>query len=100
MATTAGDPGSLTLFGTRETDHRMLSEHLTSEFRIRTQGRRRVVDVWKPKPTGQDNHWLDCLVGCTVGAAMLGCALPGVDPAIRPGGGARIRLSDRQRSAR
>jgi len=36
------------------------------------------VDEWKLRVDGLDNHWLDCLVGCAVGASMEGVALPGL----------------------
>jgi hypothetical protein len=30
---------------------------------------------WKHKPSRPDNHLLDCLVGCAVGASMSGCTM-------------------------
>jgi hypothetical protein len=78
LATPAGDPGSLSLHGHKPEHHRLLAAHLTSEYRVRTEGRGRVVDEWKLRVDGQDNHWLDCLVGCGVAASMLGVALPGM----------------------
>jgi hypothetical protein len=57
--------------------HRLLAEHLTSEYRVRTEGRGRTVDEWKLRPERPDNHWLDCLVGCAVAASMDGAVLPG-----------------------
>jgi len=53
--------------------------HLTSEYSIRTQGRNRVVDVWKGRVNVIDNHWFDCLVGCAVAASMLCASLPGMN---------------------
>jgi phage terminase large subunit GpA-like protein len=103
LATGLGDGGSLSLFGQNGAigqDHQLLSEHLTSEYRIRTQGRNRVVDVWKGRVNVVDNHWFDCLVGCAVGASMLGSMLPGVEVVTgkkRQQIGQRMRLSDRQR---
>lgn len=79
------EKGSLSLFGASRDDgarHRLFAEHLTSEYAIRTEGRGRCVDVWKPRPNMPDNHWWDCLVGCTVGASMLGCSLPGLSVVI------------------
>jgi len=35
------------------------------------------VDEWKARPEQPDNHWLKCLVGSAVGAAMQGCELFG-----------------------
>lgn len=73
-----GGPGALSLFGDNAGLHRLLAEHLTAETRDRQTSQRtgRTTDVWTAKP-GRDNHWLDCLVGCCVGASMQGCALAG-----------------------
>ena len=81
LSTALGDPGCLSLFGSEGGRHRLLAEHLTSEYRVRTEGRGRKVDEWKVRPSSVDNHWLDCLVGCTVAASMQGCALAGQQPA-------------------
>jgi hypothetical protein len=59
--------------------HRLFAEHLTAEYRVKTEGRGRTVDEWKPRPERGDNHWLDCLVGCAVAASMQGVVLPGTD---------------------
>ena len=80
LATALGDRGSLSLFG-KPQDHRLLAEHLTSEYRIKTEGRGRTVDDWKLKSGAVDNHWLDCLVGCAAAASTLGVTLPGLDVA-------------------
>lgn len=71
--------------------HRLLSEHLTSEYRVKTEGRGRTVDEWKLRVEGLDNHWLDCLVGAAVAASMQGAVLFGTDHKVsaRP----RLRLS-------
>jgi hypothetical protein len=86
-----GDLGCLSLFGHKPELHRLLSEHLTSEYRVKTEGRGRVVDEWKPRVDGIDNHWLDGLVGCAVAASMQGAVLFGTDQKAiaRP----RLRLS-------
>jgi len=83
LATPIGDPGALSLLGRSASAHRLISEHLTSEYRVRTQGRGRTVDEWKIRAGGADNHFLDCLVGAAVAASMAGCAPPGVE-AIKP----------------
>ncbi len=41
---------------------------------MRTFGRGREVDEWKPRPDHKDNHWLDCLVLCAVAANIQGLA--------------------------
>jgi len=90
LAVAMGDPGCLSLFS--GVDHQLLAEHLTSEQRIRTEGRGRQVDEWKLRQPGSDNHWLDCLVGCAVAASMQGALLFGTgskDAPTKP----RIKLS-------
>jgi phage terminase large subunit GpA-like protein len=92
LAVPMGDPGCLSLFGHDRERHRLLAEHLTAEYRIRTQGRGRVVDEWKLRPESFDNHWLDGLVGCAVGASMLGASVVGSGAAAAPER-PRIKLS-------
>jgi hypothetical protein len=57
------------------------------------------VDEWKIRPAQFDNHWLDCLVGCSVAASMQGVALPGTD-AKAVARRERVKLSDIQRGKR
>jgi hypothetical protein len=75
LMTAMGDKGALTLPGQKGTDHRMLCDHLTAEYRVPTQGRGRRVDVWRMRPDKEDNHLLDGLVGAAVAASMLGANL-------------------------
>lgn len=75
LATSMGDPGALTLYGKKPDVHRMLSEQLTSEKRIETEGRGRKCDEWKLKKIGMDNHLFDCGVGCAVAASIKGAAI-------------------------
>ena len=79
-----GDRGCLSLFGAKAEAHRLLADHLTAEYRVRTQGRGREVDEWKLRPERPDNHWLDCLVGCAVAASMQGAALAETAPVEKP----------------
>ncbi len=74
LLTAPGDPGTLTLYGKDPERHRMIADHLAAEHRIRTTGRGRTVDEWKLKP-GRDNHLLDGVIGCAVGASILGMPL-------------------------
>jgi hypothetical protein len=92
LAVPMGDPGCLSLFGSKPEPHRLLSEHLTSEYRVKTEGRGRTVDEWKLRVEGLDNHWLDCLVGSAVAASMQGAILFGTDrlAVARP----RVKLSE------
>ena len=94
LAVPMGDPGCLSLFGRKPESHRLLAEHLTSEYRVKTEGRGRKVDEWKLRIDGLDNHWLDGLVGCAVAASMQGAVLFGTEskPVARP----RVRLSELQ----
>jgi hypothetical protein len=90
-----GDPGSLSLFGHNPDHHRLIAEHLTSEYRVKTEGRGRTVDEWKLRLDGLDNHWLDCLVGAAVAASMGGAVLFGTDQKAPPR--RRVRLSEIRR---
>ncbi len=96
LAVPMGDPGCLSLFA--GADHRLVAEHLTSEYRVKTQGRGREVDEWKLRTPGTDNHWLDCLVGSAVAASMQGAVLFGTDVKQQPR--RRVKLSAIQRAKR
>lgn len=95
LAVELGDKGSLSLYGRIPGVHQLLAEHLTAEYKVKTQGRGRTVDEWKLKPDRTDNHWLDCIAGCAVCASMLGAALPETLPVKSPRK-PMIRLSDRR----
>jgi hypothetical protein len=87
-----GDRGSIELFKATPTGHRMVIEHLTSEYPVTVSGRGREVDEWKLAP-GRDNHLWDCTVGCFVAASIGGVTAVGHQS--RPKGKRRrIRLSD------
>ena len=95
LAVPVGDKGSLTLYGRIPGAHQPFAEHLTAEYRVKTQGRGRTVDEWKLKPQSHDNHFLDCVAGCAVCGSMLGASLPETLPAKldrKP----MIRLSDKR----
>lgn len=97
LAVPMGDPGCLSLFGRDANMHRLLAEHLTSEYRVQTEGRGRTVDEWKLRQPGLDNHWLDCMVGAAVAASIQGAALLGMKSqpvANRP----RMKLSEMRRA--
>jgi hypothetical protein len=89
----------LSLYGDRPESHRLLADHLTAEYRVRTQGRGRTVDEWKIRPQQADNHWLDGVVGCAVAASLQGCVLFGTEgerPKPRP----QLKLSELQAARR
>jgi phage terminase large subunit GpA-like protein len=100
LAEPMGDPGCLSLFGQDAERHRLLSEHLTAEYRIRTSGRGREVDEWKLRPEGLDNHWLDGVVGCAAAASMMGAVLAGTESAAKVATKPRVRLSQLRRAFR
>jgi phage terminase large subunit GpA-like protein len=77
LAVAMGDRGCLSLFGDSPDQHRLFADHLTSEYRVKTEGRGRTVDEWKQRPERGDNHWFDCLVGCAVAASIQGVVLEG-----------------------
>jgi hypothetical protein len=95
LSVTMGDKGCLSLFGDNSERHRLFAEHLTAEYRVKTSGRGRTVDEWKLRPERGDNHWLDGLVGCAVGASMQGAVLFGTDT--KPAPPRRTTLADYQR---
>ena len=97
--TPTGDSGSLTLYGRNSTRHRMLADHVTAEYMIRTEGRGRTVDEWKLRPSRPDNHLLDCLVGCHVAAAVGGISLDENKTACRAPK-KKVKLSDLQKERR
>jgi hypothetical protein len=99
LAVAMGDKGCLSLFGDSPAQHRLLAEHITAEYRIKTAGRGRTVDEWKLRPETSENHWLDCLVGCAVGASIQGVMLFGTGQGSSPKR-LRIKLSELQRARR
>jgi len=78
-----GSTGCLSLFGRDPGVHDLFADHLASEYRVKTSGRGREVDEWKLRANGLDNHWLDCLVGCAVGASIAGVTMSGDQGAAR-----------------
>ncbi|MBN1436195.1 MAG: phage terminase large subunit family protein [Sedimentisphaerales bacterium] len=98
LAVAMGDPGCLSLFGRDEKLHRLLAEHLTAEYRIKTMARDRIVDEWKLKAARPDNHWFDCLVGCAVAVSIAGVSLETLTQrSVKPA--KRIKLSELQKQS-
>ena len=87
------------MFGDNPTLHRLFAEHITAEYRVKTEGRGRTVDEWKLRAAAVDNHWLDCLVGCGVAASIQGAILPGTDAKAVPRR-PRMKLSELQQRNR
>ncbi len=84
LSVAMGDRGCLSLYGRDPNLHTLLAEHLTSEYRIKTEGRGRKVDEWKIRPEASDNHWLDGIVGAAVAASILGASLPATGESGKP----------------
>ena len=99
LAVTMGDRGCLSLFGNSPDQHRLLAEHLSAEYRVKTEGRGRTVDEWKMRPERGDNHWFDGLVGCAVAASMQGVSLQGTEAVPTPAR-QRVSFAELQRSRR
>lgn len=72
LNTPAGGASTIEVFKDTPANHRMLLDHLTSEYS--TDGE------WAAKPN-QDNDLWDCLVGCAAGAVLSGISPPGLEPA-------------------
>jgi hypothetical protein len=92
LASPPGDPGALTLYGDQRTLHSLFAAHMDAETFVETEGYGRKVIEWKPKPSQADNHWFDCVVGCFVGASMLG-ARPDGAPVVQSRGRTRRRYT-------
>ena len=93
-----GDRGCLSLWGRSGETHMLFAEHLTAEYRVKTEGRGRKVEEWKMRPEAKDNHWWDGAVGCAVAASMVGCVLAGTDAHAREKPKVKVKLSDLRRS--
>ena len=99
LLTATGDRGAITLWGRNPADHLLFAEHLTAEYRVKTEGRGRKVDEWKMRPDAHDNHWWDCIVGSAVAASMCGCVLAGTmaDGKPRTAAKPKMKLSELRR---
>jgi phage terminase large subunit GpA-like protein len=100
LAVPMGDRGCLSLFGDSADQHRLFAEHLTAEYRVRTEGRGRTVDEWKARPERGDNHWFDCLVGCAAAASIQGAVLEGTGGISGPVKRDRVSFAELQRRRR
>ena len=89
-----GDRGCLSLWGRSGETHMLFAEHLTAEYRVKTEGRGRKVEEWKMRPEAKDNHWWDGAVGCAVAASMVGCVLAGTDAHAREKPKVKVKLSE------
>lgn len=78
LAVAMGDRGCLSLWGSDSNRHRMFAEQLVAEYRVKTEGRGRTVDVWKMINPGSDNHFLDVMVGNAAAASIQGVEIEGI----------------------
>lgn len=92
--TAPGDPGRLSICGEKR-EQTLLLEHITAERRVEVEALGRRVDEWAQLPE-RDNHWLDCLVGCAVGASMNGARLESTSNVERK----RVSFKEMQRRAK
>ena len=99
LSVSMGDRGCLSIWGAKPEQHRLFAEHVTAEYRVKTEGRGRTVDEWKMRPERADNHWFDCLVGCAVAASMQGAVLFGTE-AVTPTKRQRLSFAELQRGRR
>jgi hypothetical protein len=99
FSTAMGDRGCLSLFGTKPDDHRMFADQICSEYRVRTIGRGREIDEWKLRPERPDNHFLDCVVGTAVAAAIQGVSLAESGASASADSPKRVSFADLQRQA-
>lgn len=67
-----GAIGSVRLFGDAPDAHRLFADHLCAEYATPATIGGRTFERWQPKPAGDDNHWLDCIVGSAVAAGVQG----------------------------
>lgn len=90
----------LSLYGESPDPHRLLAEYLTSDYRVKTEGRGRTVDEWKIRPERADNHWFDGLVCSALAASMQGAVLEGTAGAVGPVKRDRVSFAELQRRRR
>ncbi len=100
LAVAVGDPGTLSFFGNNPDVHRMIADHLRSEYRVTTEGRGRTVEEWALIPGTTENHFLDCLTGAAVAASIEGVELPSFEGEYSRKKKSKTRLSDLQKKKR
>ena len=95
-----GGATGLTLFGRSTTAHEMISEHLSAEYAVPVTMRGDTFDKWSLKPTVRDNHLLDCVVGCAVGASVQGLTWQADGSERKQEPRLKMKLSDLQKQKR
>jgi hypothetical protein len=69
-------PGAWWLYKAAALRHRMIADHLASEYPTKTAGHGRELYEWAVRPN-RDNHLLDALILAAVGASLQGVKIPG-----------------------
>jgi phage terminase large subunit GpA-like protein len=80
-----GDAGALSLFKASPRQHQMFADQITAEYCKEIEDiatGNRVIEWHNSK--NRDNHFFDCLVGCCVGASVVGCSLTAQQPVEPP----------------
>lgn len=72
LTTPPGGPTGLFFHGTSAASHAMIGEHCSAEYSEPKEIRGAWFDKWLDRPHKPDNHLWDVLVGCAVGASVLG----------------------------
>ena len=72
FALAPGEPGSLSLWGTSQNEHRMFAEHMAAESAKLVESASNKVVEWSPNVNRPDNHFFDCVVYCYAAASSLG----------------------------
>jgi hypothetical protein len=76
LAMPLGGEAPITFYGDSKMKHQMLASHLLAERRTLAESNGRKKLEYERK-VGEDNHWLDCLVGCAALAAFDGISIGG-----------------------
>lgn len=76
LAVGLGAEAPITIYGDARQRHDMLANHLLSERRTLVEANGRKKYEYEPK-SGEDNHWLDALVGCAALASFEGITVSG-----------------------
>jgi hypothetical protein len=88
LTTPPGGPTGLSFYGREAGVHAMIGEHCAAEYSTPVTVRGATFDKWEVRPDRPDNHLLDVLVGCAVGASVLGvqfsATADGKAPVIEP----------------
>jgi len=80
LRTPLGADGCGGLYAGNHSHHKLLMEHLAAERPTTVSTEERTIEEWDTLPGVTDNHWLDTLVNCLVGASHEGAHLAGETP--------------------